>query len=441
MTAPAPRKGPVAGELNPTDLMRACGSKNGRWKPESPDQWRWQMKRGEGIERVLAWVKLNSVARGSPFCVNASGDALTTKEAAKDLGLAIQTVKNCCTILAGQGRIRMQKGYRIWYRADVAEPIAPRMPREAAQCDEDPEESETEGRNKGEYADDTEYRVHGIFPEYLNDFIKKLPPRKLAILDAYSSWRKKFFADGMAGLRAIDEQVQDTTLLSLGCNKKRLPKRRPADSKCVQLSLLDAPPFIDATKYPVHGRPVQSTEIPAYKPESRLVLGTEGAPILIAVEPFSEPSNKSVCLSGEGPTDRHAETVEYGAKTAALKTLLLNEYGRKFPADPPSSRLCAQIFAALEGAPIELLRERMRQRIDTATGMGFALSLANDVGQSWAGGAAARDVAQRTREVREVHEREETVRVARATLADPKASHQERELAEEMLAGAAGGGV
>lgn len=398
------------------------------------------MKRGEGIERVLAWVKLNSVARGSPFCVNASGDALTSKEAAKDLGLAPQTVKNCCTILAAQGRIRLQKGYRIWYRADVAEPAAPRLPRERGERDDEPEETQSGGRNEGEEASESEYRVHGIFPEYLTDFIKKLSPAKKATLDAYSTWRKRLFADGMAALRAIDEQVQDTTLLSLGVNKKRLPKRRQADSKWVQLSLLDTPSFLDPAKYSVHGRPVQSTDLPAYKPDSGFVRGTSAPPILIAVEPLTRTLKESVSQSPPRPTDRHADSDDYGAKTQALKTLLLDEYGRRFPGETPSTRLCASVLAALAGAPLELLQVQIRQRMKSSTSMGFALKLAEDVGERWKEDRPRYEQAERERIAREKREKQidalrtqELVDDCRRVLSNPKASGKERQEAQEYL--------
>jgi len=220
--------------MKPTELMKACGSKSGSWEPESRDHWLWLLRNGEGPERALAWVKLKSIGNNSPCAIDEAGRALTIDSMAADLGWSMQTAKNVCSLLVEEGRIRTQKG-RLWYRADVPESNA--------------------GSVDGE---DEKYSVHGIFPSYLLDFIKSLPPEKKAVVDAYVEWRPKFFAEGLAALRAIDERVQDTTLAQVGCKeKKHLPKRRQ-DLQWVQLELATEPNFVHGTGHVQGPKSVQN---------------------------------------------------------------------------------------------------------------------------------------------------------------------------------------
>lgn len=404
MSAPAPaRRGPVAGQMKPTELMQACGSKSGQWQPESPDHWRWQLKNGEGPERALAWVKLNSIGRASPYCVNVAGECLTVAHLAADCEWKLQTAKNFCSVLAAEGRIRLQRGERIWYRADVPD----------------------------QKAEDAKYSVQSIFPDYLTDFIENLPEAKRATLEEYRTWRKKFFADGMASLRRIDEQVQDSTLLSVGVNKKRLPKRTAFDPKCVQLSLIEAPSFVEYS--------VQSNG--AYKAENGSVRSTPPPPIIIGFNSSLATTLKSVSQSVERPTDRLTDPIYSEAKAAALKTLLVEEYGRRFPGETPSSRLCVSILAALEGAPLELLQIQIRQRMKSSTSMGFALKLAEDVAQRWREDALAREKAEAGRAEREERERVanavEFADIAERVMDDPNAPEEDKTWARELLKTAA----
>lgn len=410
MSAAAPaRKGPQPGQMKPTELMQACGSKSGQWQPESPDHWRWQLKNGEGPERALAWVKLNSIGRASPCCVNAAGERLRIEHMAADCDWKIHTAENYCALLVSEGRIRIQRGKAIWYRADVPESSA-------TAPDEDPNS-----------------RVHGSWPTYLIDFIKSLPPEKKVITEAYEEWRRRLFADGMAALRRIDEQVQDSTLLAVGVNEKDLPERPPDKPRTVALAQHETPAFIGSR---VQGRDV-------YAAESGSVRGSKTAPILIGVNSSLAIHTKSVSQSGAGPTDRHEDAPDYAAQFTDLKTLLIGEYGRRFPGETPSSKLCASIITELQGAPLERLRVHIRQRMQAATGMGFALSLAQDVGRRWAEEKEARAKAETARLAEEKRLNEHYRAQARAVLADPEAHPRDIEWAKELLAekAAAAGGA
>lgn len=148
---------------------------------------------------------------------------------------------------------------------------------------------------------------------------------------------------------------------------------------------------------------------------------------------------ESVCQSGAGPTDRHEDAPDYAAQFTALKTLLIGEYGRRFPGETPSSKLCASIITELQGAPLDLLQAHIRQRMPKATGMGFALSLAKDVGRRWREDWV--EVAPKAAAARDEHARinqEQRALLWRETIDDPRASESEKEMAREFLSAAGG---
>src|ERR1019366_3668181 len=176
-----------ADALSNNDLMAACreSGKGGGWEPEAIEHWRWQMLNGEGKERVLAWVKLHSVARGSPKCIDEAGRPLRVETCAADLGLALKTVLNHCTALVAEGRIRLKKA-QLWYRADVPE-ILP----------------ETAAPVADGTADENSW-VHGSFPAYIVDSYWKQPADKRSQIrktwTAVTAWRQQAFLEGLAGL-------------------------------------------------------------------------------------------------------------------------------------------------------------------------------------------------------------------------------------------------
>ncbi len=222
MTAPTAPGRPQAStqpeKLTSSALMRECGSKTGQWHPESPQQWRWQLANAEGPERALAWVKLHSIALGSPVCVNAKGDRLRAEHMAADLKWGVQTARNVCTALAKDGLIRLHRGTGIFYRADV------------------PERRRTKGEAKSP--------VHGIIPTYIVDLIRQLPrAQKTRVRQAFA-FEAGFMSDVMAAARLILRQVQHNTLLAAGVAEKLLPPVLGREQHTVALSLVETPAFL-----------------------------------------------------------------------------------------------------------------------------------------------------------------------------------------------------
>ena len=221
------------GKPSNKELMILAGSAKGEYDPEAPGQWRWVLRHGETTERAMAWVKSKTTAyrHESPFCIDEQGNPLDHTHLAADMGWKPRTARNVLAKLNGQGRIRLEEGKRsnrIWYRADVPE-----------------------GRTKGDKKDSVQSHLAG----YLADFIESLPEEQRAAatlkVTACSQWKRDLIADGMAALRSIADQVEDTTLQELGIPKKRLPKRRDPETKWVQLSLLAQPGFLSTLTAPV----------------------------------------------------------------------------------------------------------------------------------------------------------------------------------------------
>jgi hypothetical protein len=240
-------------------IMKACGSTSGRYDPESPEQTLYVLRNGEGEEKALAWVKTKTVFMSrSPYCVNEQGKVLWFDSMAAENGWSLKTAQNYGYRLNAQGRIRL-KGKQIWYRADV--------PQSAPQSKDSDQPSESADRRFD--------FVHGQISPYAVEFIKSLPGQKQvsarSTMEAFLRWRRKFFAEGEASLRAIAEQVEDNTYLTIGLPKKRLPKRRPANTEYVQMSLKLVPDFVQSHNGNGTHESVQTAESTSYKPENRSV--------------------------------------------------------------------------------------------------------------------------------------------------------------------------
>lgn len=211
------------------ELMLACGSKNGAYDIEAPDQWKWVLNHSKDAdEAAMAWVKSKTTAfhHESPYCVDEHGNALYAQHLATDKGWSLQSARNVLCRLASQGRIRLKKGQQIWYCADIPQ---------ARGADS------TNGTN---------YSVQSYWGTYVVDFIEKLSEEKRAQVEAKTEaflvWRREFMTEGVAALRAIADRIEDTTLLEIGLPKKRLPKRREAEAKWVQLDILAQPEFVQS---------------------------------------------------------------------------------------------------------------------------------------------------------------------------------------------------
>lgn len=258
------------------ELMLAAGSKNGAYDAEAPDQWRYLLRHAtDPLEKAMAWVKSKTTAfrHESPFCVDEHGQALVADHMAVELGWKLQTARNVLTQLQAQGRIRLQKGKRIWYCADIPKAY------------EEPAEDAQNGDSKSS--------TQSIWGSYVVDFIRSLPeeqrPGAETKLQACEEWKREFLAEGMAALRTIIERVEDTTLAEIGVPKRRLPKRRVPESNWVQLSLLAEPNFVQSTA----ADSVQNGNAGSYKAENGLYKPQTAEPSLYASTTTTAPAGSS----------------------------------------------------------------------------------------------------------------------------------------------------
>lgn len=251
-----------AGSLSNNDLMAACreNGKGGGWEAEAIEHWRWQLANGEGKERVLAWVKLHSIARGSPKCVDEARRPLRVESCAADLGLALQTVLNHCTALVAEGRVRLKKT-QLWYRADV------------------PEEVSLAAAPVADATKDENSWVHGNFPAYVADsYWKESTEKRAKIREAWTAltvWRKQAFLEGLAGLRHEISRVEVSTLQALGLPKFVAAKTAALKPHWFQPMLLDEPSF-------VHGKGSRPVSVTLNNAETG---GVQDGPSLLSFTP------------------------------------------------------------------------------------------------------------------------------------------------------------
>jgi hypothetical protein len=411
-TAAAPaRKGPVPEESEFRRLAREMESPKGL-DPIPPDQIAYFLPKTEPpLQRLLALVRMTTCAKGrrSAHCVDEAGKELRLADLrrmlAMDWGNFRRTVEEAKTrgLIRIGDRHHRAHPHRVFLCGTVAESVGYKELAEEAT---------------------SLYRLVLLTPEQ----------RKL-----YDAWpvekQTRFYADFERAVKYKEEIEQEAIALAREITegelnrvyaehelpKKRLPKRR-AEPTRVQLRLIES---VQTESVPTPGVESVQTE------KSKSVQAENGRASLLCLENYQSKEGKSVGQSSERPTDRHADAGDYGAKTQALKTLLIEEYAR-FP-ESPKPRLLAQILATLDGAPLEWLRLRIRQRIGSATSMGQALNLAEDVAARWNEEAPARAAAAAAARRHTEANEQEMQQLYRETLTDPRASHEDKELAREFL--------
>jgi hypothetical protein len=390
------------------ELMLAAGSKDGASDPESPTQILWLFANGAPEERFLAWVKLHTIHMSrSPFCVDEHGKPVYLERAAADLGWTQRNTENVAYRVKAQGRCRVENK-RIWYRADVPT-----------------------RRIEGEQ----NTFVQNGWSAYLQEIFDQLPAEKRAVLEAnkpkFIRWRDGLLADGLAQLRRIVEQVEDSMLEQVGVKKKRYRKSRTPKNGQLKLELEALPDFVqNATP-----ETVQNPEPVLHNAETGSV--QDGASLLPTYpDSYSKSVGQSVAApepEADRPTDENPPPEEPNA----IANLLLEECAAAgiLQGEVPSPALCTNIYGALEGAKLSLLRTRVRTSIERGKfkSMGLALHLAQEAARAWRAGEAAREKNERARRAQEAEAWADTERLAREVLADPRASPEDKAQAREIL--------
>lgn len=398
-----------AGSLTPAALMGLCreSGKPGGWEAEAIEHWRWQLTNGEGKERVLAWVKLHSIARGRPQCVDEAGRPLRVESCAADLGLALQTVLDHCTRLVAEGRIRLKKA-QLFYRADVPENLPEAVPEAGSEEDENS-------------------FVHKNFPAYVVDFYEKLPEKKRATigpaLRQLVAWKPQALAEGLAGLRHEISRIESNTLAALGLPKIVLPKKAAQKPVWFQPILLGEPDFVHKNNTAAVSA-VVNTAVPA---------GVQARPSLLPFRP-----DQTAMRSPPPPSTETSvlEVMVVASRIDGLNIKTAEQLLKACRAVEPSLR-------ALE--VVHLAEAKLRASRGAHSPVGLLLkTLAEDAAGpplARAREAARREEERAVQEAQESDAREARYRLdAEKTLLDPAASPSDVEWAQEVLARGKGAG-
>ena len=417
-----------------SDLMRDQGSKTGRYDPEAPDQWLYELRHGTGETKMIAYLKSKTTALGhqSPYATYKGGHkAMKIPAMAAELGCAERTVRNVLNELSKQGRVRVDEQGRVWLCADV--PLAHIEDSAEEKLPEDPDDD----------------FVQSHFSGYLADSVRALPVEKLRTLkakyEAYDPFRPKLFADSVALTRYIDERIQDSMLSSVGIHKKRLKDPKPPQSDLIRLELIKELDFVQSQELPL----CTDVHSAVYTAETRSVQSENGGASL---------------LSSDTDTDSYIRRVENGRNSASTPSLEKDNVQRaggrsqEAPAHPPQTSISAELQTGLEqrgygylladdGAirslvsdladtPLDLYWGILDERLQRARGSKQTLGLpilrdkARQARKTWERQTAAKS-AQRE-EATQPHSRE-AIREALLTLADPHADPDLKTLAQEML--------
>lgn len=382
---------PTARPDRNSELMKMMGSKTGRYDPESPDQWLYLLHHGDPHERALAWIKSKTIAWSrSPFCVDEHGKPLYLESMAADLGWKIQTARNVVSDLVTQGRARLEKGKRIWYRAEV--PVSDRIDKQPIPV------------------------THSYWPPYVIDSIKTLPAEKRAAFDAETkqiiSFEDASFAELVAGHRAVMERVKDSMLRAYGTEKKKLPKRRTQEATHVQLRLLALPEFVHSYAPELAAELVQSAIPGSYEPKN----GSVQTP-----HPYMQTQTQTTKRAAAAKLAVSHLEGALRIDAAAAQGILT-----RWRKDHPS--ITADEVVAL--ARRKLARN---PKVVNPTGLLFRyVPSDHELVTVRADAKRVQDQERRTAD-REARQEDETVKAAQDTLNDASATEQERQLAHEVL--------
>ena len=396
-----------------TDVMKELGSESGQFTPEPPAQWKWQIRNGDPVDKLLGIIREESTGKTPP---RAWTKSLTTQRIAEKMHCSLGHAKNTLAEGIAQGRV-LRKGGGVLGVAALIKPPKPEPP--LFEPDDEPE-----GEGKGN--EKSPVQVPEIFenPDILLQ-IKALRPKEQK---AAISWGKKFdkwadlvFAAKAAEARRIIHEAKYSALPAIGV--KATPKAKPE-----QLILdLQPPPVPEIFQAPVQ----VPTAVTRTGDESAPVQMTHIKTDLRGERSAYSSSSSSAGVSQSAGTDRPTETPSIAY---AIPTDLQEQLG-----EIPSPALLKAITAALQGAPPQRLGSKIEQvrraRPKYITSLGLLLELAKDVGNAWAKGAKERAEVDESAQRAEERERLEKLDMARRMVNDPAADDEDRKWARDLLAG------
>lgn len=446
MTAATATARKKPGSVKPTDtgatmrLMAEMGSEKG-WDPIPPDQYLYFLGKHEApLQRLLALVRKLTIGRDarSPYCMDENGKEVRSAHLEKMLGMdhgnfqrALKEAVERKLIRVGSRSSPSQSpldGPRAHRKVDGASAHPHRVyllgsvPKSAGY---------KEGEEKGGVCTDS--YLTPAQKEIVTGWPEERRTRFYAEFETAVKFKRQIEADAIALARVAGDRALDQVLSAHALPKRRLPKRREPESAVVKLELLTR---LDGS---VQTQSVQTHANESVQTGRRESVRTSAS--LLSLEDLESLGAVGRSVDGQHHTDPPADR-PISDRVGDIKTLLNAEYGPKFH-ERATVYLCRQVAAALGDAPVDLLRELIRRKMSRATGMGFAVALAQDVGTHWRETQSERDQSQRAQrsdrhdwDAALEKQRRDHIEMWRATLADPQASAEDKRLAAEFLEGA-----
>ena len=410
--------------------MADMGSTKG-FDPMPPDQYLYFLgKKEPPLQRLLALVRSLTIQRGrrSPYCVDERGKEMRPADLERALQMEHGNFNRALREAVGRGLIRIGRGGPSESRSTHNS----RHPQRVYLCGS-VEESKgyKEGEENGGVCTDPlrflSPSQRKVYAGWRND----QQERFYAEFDSAVNYKLQVEREAIALARHIGDRALDQVFAAHALPKNRLATEPPT-SRLLQLTLVAGAPQQNGS--------VQTRSVPTRASESVPTTKRESVPSGASLLP-SEKTEIDVESVGRS-TPKEDRLTDEAALEAEVKAALKREWAAQLPLDSPTPRLIRNVMAGLRGAPVALLAERMRQRRLSATGYGFAVVLANDVGIAWMEAAERRLADQAAANQREAEHLDQNRKIWRATLTDPKASDEEKALARELLAekaSAAGG--
>lgn len=408
-------------------LVKAMGSKRG-YDPMPPDQYEWQAAKGEPpLLRLWSWMCAHTIAFGkrSAFAVREDGRIARLADAAKDLELSIQVISDVWAFGARKGlwhrdegtpglylNGRVTAGQIEWANKERTKLLCTNLSR--------PELAEIKGWPK-----ERQEAFWGLWKPAL-------------------AYRSRYEAALIAEAREACDELEDNIRRQFALKKTRLPKRRaPAPDLpqillpfCVQRT--SAGPSAAVRTNGENAGENASVQTAASllpsKTEKRAVKSVGQSSRGSRAETNEVPAGTSLpAANGSAPSHPTKTLSKMAGEHAQVHAALITELSGRLPGETPSPALCAQIDQRLRGAPLAHLVNRIQARAEKIRSYGMCGTLADEVGQAWLAGKAARDRAAIANKELEARRHARAIEEARRTLDDSRADEQEKQLAREIL--------
>lgn len=439
--APAPKK---REHLGLSEFARRLGSTKGV-DPIPPDQYLYFLgKKEPPLQRLLALVRACTIQRGrwSEYCVDEKGKPLRLADLERLLEMEHGNFKRTLREAVSRGLIRVGPGEASQNRSGHNS----RHPERVYLCGTVKESIGYEqGEEKGGVCTDSSSHLSPMQRKILAGWPQERKDRFYAEFVPAVKYKKQLEAEAIAQARHIGDRALDQVFSAHSLPKIRLATQ-PPQPQLIQLTLSGGSSSMSTQlDGSVQTPSVQTRADESVPTEKRGSVLTSAS--LLSSDNYQRTSVGRLVESNL-PTNRTPSSEPKTEAGERIRRILLTEYGKRFPGSHPDDEFCSKIHDSLKGAPLENLVSEIHRRMKAATGMGFALTLAKDVGRRWAADAATR--VQNEAALRK-HQAEENERMrvgALETLNDPRADAEEKANARRLLeyvsaeekANAAGGG-